>query len=334
MSGKIRHLERKVLIYGTLSVTLAILAFALYLAGMSLIVDALVIGAFLAALSAIYALFDRSVIWLLRAKPAGKEDEPRAFRIVEDLCIRAGCRMPALAILSGPTAAVFVTGITSRRPVLFISRRLLDTLDDRELAIVVGHELEAVGEMGWFPYNAVMIAFAALAWIIHRAAGRIAPGGNDEERVWQSEHIAVDKATMQDVPAAIKFLITHGMYSSIYVNDLCRLASNHSPLFLVARYDGVHAGFIIGEAAGSAGHISKIVVDGRFRRKGIGNLLLQAFVDAASKQGCRFCAIEVRTDNTGAISLYEKLAFSRERIVPGYYPDGTACQIMVKPLKK
>jgi ribosomal protein S18 acetylase RimI-like enzyme len=333
MSGKIRHLERKILIYGTLSAILAILTLALYLAGMSLLVDALVIGAFMAALSAIYALFDRSVIWLLRAKLSGREDEPRAFRIVEDICIQAGYPMPALAILSGPTAAVFVTGVTSRKPVLLISRRLLDTLNDRELAIVVGHELEAVGEMGWFPYNTIMITFAALAWLVH-GTRRIASGDKGDVKAWQNEHIVVDRATMQDVPAAVRLLIASGMYTSIYVNDLCRLAADHSPLFMVARCDGTPAGFIIGEVSGSAGHISKIVVDERFRRMGIGNLLLQTFVDAATKSGCRLCAIEVRTDNTGAISLYEKLAFSKERILPGYYPDGTACQIMVKPLKK
>lgn len=64
------------------------------------------------------------------------------------------------------------------------------------------------------------------------------------------------------------------------------------------------------------GHIISIAVDQRHRRKGIGAQLVgEVFRNSTGK----FIWVEVRETNTGAQAFYEKLAFRKKGIIPGYY---------------
>ncbi len=64
------------------------------------------------------------------------------------------------------------------------------------------------------------------------------------------------------------------------------------------------------------GHIISIAVDQRHRRKGIGaQLVEEVFRNSTGK--CIW--VEVRETNTGAQAFYEKLAFRKKGIIPGYY---------------
>jgi ribosomal protein S18 acetylase RimI-like enzyme len=128
------------------------------------------------------------------------------------------------------------------------------------------------------------------------------------------------------------------MYSYIYLHDLARLARQRSPLFLAAHYGQKPAGFIIGEAGhGSTGraiHILKIVIDEKYRHKGIGSRLMQVFMDMAKESGFQACNIDVRMSNRNAISLYEKLEFQAKDVLPGFYPGGESCIKMEKCLAR
>ncbi len=64
------------------------------------------------------------------------------------------------------------------------------------------------------------------------------------------------------------------------------------------------------------GHIISIAVDQHHRRKGIGAQLVgEVFRNSTGK----FIWVEVRETNTGAQAFYEKLAFQKEGVIPGYY---------------
>ena len=52
-----------------------------------------------------------------------------------------------------------------------------------------------------------------------------------------------------------------------------------------------------------------------YRRKGLGEALLRALLDAAAKIGLGQVWLSVRPDNTPALHLYEKLGFLRETSV-------------------
>lgn len=66
--------------------------------------------------------------------------------------------------------------------------------------------------------------------------------------------------------------------------------------------------------------------------RGIGRVLLAAAEDSAAARDCAELRLEVREDNTRAISLYEKSGYRRFGRKPGYYADGAAALLYEKPL--
>jgi ribosomal protein S18 acetylase RimI-like enzyme len=58
------------------------------------------------------------------------------------------------------------------------------------------------------------------------------------------------------------------------------------------------------------------------RGKGVGTALLEAVEAAARRRRCRTLRLEVRTDNHGAIRLYERAGYHRLRLLEGFYEDG------------
>jgi len=56
------------------------------------------------------------------------------------------------------------------------------------------------------------------------------------------------------------------------------------------------------------------------RREGFGRMLVEQFLDDASRLGAEQCFLEVRVSNLGAISLYESAGFTRIARRIHYYP--------------
>ncbi|MGP1664527.1 MAG: GNAT family N-acetyltransferase, partial [Rhodanobacter sp.] len=55
------------------------------------------------------------------------------------------------------------------------------------------------------------------------------------------------------------------------------------------------------------------------RGQGVGTVLLEAASEAARAHHCRALRLEVRTDNSAAITLYERLGYRRIGGYPHYY---------------
>ena len=70
--------------------------------------------------------------------------------------------------------------------------------------------------------------------------------------------------------------------------------------------------------------------------KGIGTALAEKVLTFARENGFEQVFLDVRSDNTRAIHLYEKLGFSKLCTYPGYLkqPDGRTvdCDLMYLPL--
>ena len=64
------------------------------------------------------------------------------------------------------------------------------------------------------------------------------------------------------------------------------------------------------------GHIISIVVDPRYRRKGIGTQLVREVFRNSTGE---FMWVEVRETNAGAQVFYEKLGFRKKGVIPRYY---------------
>jgi ribosomal-protein-alanine N-acetyltransferase len=68
-------------------------------------------------------------------------------------------------------------------------------------------------------------------------------------------------------------------------------------------------------------HVTNLAVRHKYRRKGIGELLLLATIDLANELKARFMTLEVRASNLVAQSLYGKYGFVKMGVRRGYYLD-------------
>ena len=74
--------------------------------------------------------------------------------------------------------------------------------------------------------------------------------------------------------------------------------------------------------------IIQITVAQQMRRRGVAHALLTDIVHESILQGIESVILEVREDNIAAISLYEKVGFTKVGKRKNYYRDGTAAILM------
>jgi len=75
------------------------------------------------------------------AAQVSREQEPRLYNILENLCISRGIAMPTLRVAEDPALNAFSTGLTQQQYSITVMRGLMNALDDAELESVLGHEL-------------------------------------------------------------------------------------------------------------------------------------------------------------------------------------------------
>jgi len=88
-----------------------------------------------------YFFADREALALAGALPVTREEAPRYYRIVENLCITTGTTMPRLYVVDDPAPNAFATGRTPDEAAITVTTGLFELLTDRELEGVLGHEL-------------------------------------------------------------------------------------------------------------------------------------------------------------------------------------------------
>jgi len=89
--------------------------------------------------------------------------------------------------------------------------------------------------------------------------------------------------------------------------------------WLVAELDGVVAGYVGSQSVLDAADMMNIAVAPNYRKRGIGQALVNALTDYLSKNNVIALLLEVRVSNRPAISMYEKLGFQQVGKRPNYY---------------
>lgn len=97
-------------------------------------------------IAAAYALFQyfmatRQTLALSGAHQIEKRDEPRLYRIVENLAITEGMPMPKVYIINDPAPNAFATGRDPEHAVVAATTGLLELMTDSELEGVMAHEM-------------------------------------------------------------------------------------------------------------------------------------------------------------------------------------------------
>ena len=71
-------------------------------------------------------------------------EEPRAYRMLENLSISRGHTTPKLKVIETPAMNAFASGIRDKNYTVTLTRGLMNNLDDEELEAVIAHELSHI----------------------------------------------------------------------------------------------------------------------------------------------------------------------------------------------
>lgn len=96
------------------------------------------------------------------AKEIKKSDNPRLWRIVENLSITNGMPMPKVYIIEDAAPNAFATGRNPEHAIVGATTGILDILNDSELEGVMAHEL---GHVKNYDIRVSLVAFALVAVI-------------------------------------------------------------------------------------------------------------------------------------------------------------------------
>lgn len=75
------------------------------------------------------------------SKPLERAENKRVYNLVENLCISAGIKMPAVNVIEDDSLNAFASGIDSKSFTVSLSRGIINKLNDQELEAVIAHEL-------------------------------------------------------------------------------------------------------------------------------------------------------------------------------------------------
>lgn len=117
--------------------------------------------------AAVYALIQyfaasKLAVAMNGAKEIEKSDNPRLYRMVENLSIATGMPMPKVYIIDDVAPNAFATGRDPKHAVVAATTGILDVMDDRELEAVMAHELSHVRN---YDIRVSMIAFGLVSVI-------------------------------------------------------------------------------------------------------------------------------------------------------------------------
>lgn len=70
-----------------------------------------------------------------------RQQEPKLYNLLENLCISRGIPMPKLKIVESDALNAYATGLNRRQYAVTVTRGLLNALNDDEIEAVLGHEL-------------------------------------------------------------------------------------------------------------------------------------------------------------------------------------------------
>ena len=109
-----------------------------------------------------YFLAAKLALGVNGAKEIKKSDDPRFYRIVENLAITEGMPMPKVYIINDPAPNAFATGRDPKHAHVAATSGILSLMSDRELEAVMAHEM---GHVKNYDIRVMMIVFGLVSAI-------------------------------------------------------------------------------------------------------------------------------------------------------------------------
>ena len=155
-------------------------AFSAYFGSTGIFWGALIGGGIYALIQ--YFAASKLALTINGAHEIQKKDNPRLYRMVENLAITEGLPMPKVYIIDDPAPNAFATGRDPNHAHVAATTGLLDLMDDSELEGVMAHEL---GHVKNYDIRVSMIAFGLVS-VIGLLADMLLHlmwfGGSDDEQ--------------------------------------------------------------------------------------------------------------------------------------------------------
>lgn len=101
---------------------------------------------------------------------------------------------------------------------------------------------------------------------------------------------------------------------------------------LVAEADSRVVGYALLLLSPKRTRLYSLAILPAFRGQGLAKALMKSCESETCRLGRSRISLEVRPENVDAITLYAKMGFETELLLPSYYPDGSAAQRMIKIL--
>jgi heat shock protein HtpX len=119
------------------------------------------------------------------AKGVTREESPKLYRMLENLCISRGLAVPRLAIVQSEALNAFASGVNDKQFTVTVTSALLENLDDAEVEAVLAHELTHIrnGDVRLMVIAVVIAGVISLVGeLIFRSLGRVRISSGNSDR--------------------------------------------------------------------------------------------------------------------------------------------------------
>lgn len=91
-------------------------------------------------------------------------------------------------------------------------------------------------------------------------------------------------------------------------------------------------GFAAFRLCAEEGELTNFAVKARYRRRGVGGMLLAKCIESASAEGVKRLTLEVNAANCAAIALYEKFKFKTVNVRKKFYNNSQDAFLMLREI--
>lgn len=119
------------------------------------------------------------------AKGISRSDDPKLYRMLENLCISRGMTVPKLAIVESEALNAFASGVNDKQFTVTVTSGLIQQLDDAELEAVLAHELTHIrnGDVRLMVIAIVIAGVISLVGeLMFRGFGRVRISSSSNDR--------------------------------------------------------------------------------------------------------------------------------------------------------
>lgn len=141
--------------------------------------------------------------------------------------------------------------------------------------------------------------------------------------------VSISRMTEHDLLEVVEIEENSGLSRWGWAAYYAELQGRHSKLMFVARINnpeprrGVNslAGYIVARMGADELHINNVAVRDEYRRRGIGQDLLDRIMEQGRRLRTPVAFLELRAGNSAALALYEKCGFKVTARRRNYYSD-------------